>query len=423
MWPVLTKKTFRAFFGVQFLGAFNDNLFKNALVILITFKLSESLEQTGLLVTLAAGLFILPFLLFSPLAGQIADAYDKRQLIRKIKLAEVGIMLFGGIALIQQSIELLLFSLFLMGVQSAFFGPIKYAFLPEILPENQLVQGNALFSGSTFVAILLGTILGGIGVMLENGIYWMAATVLLVALLGYGLSFSLGAIGVKPTAAEPLRVFGKAWPMVKQARQHKAAFFAVLGISWFWFFGAVILSQIPTWVKYDLAADDQVVVWFLTLFSIGIAIGSAAIAQHLQGKVHLRWHPLLLLMMSLSLFTAVWMSVLHLSSVTAQDASIMSLSALLMSSSGVLLSLSFFLMAVFGGAYIVPLYTLMQSQTPAAQRGQMIAVNNLFNSGLMVLSSILIMLGFAIGLSLATILSTLAVINILVILGFRNKNL
>lgn len=416
MWSVLAEKTFRPFFGVQFLGAFNDNLFKNALVILITFKLSESAEQTGLLVTLAAGLFILPFLLFSPLAGQLADAYDKRWLIRKIKLAEIGIMLLGAMALIQQSIELLLFTLFLMGAQSAFFGPIKYSFLPEILPEKELVQGNALFSGSTFVAILLGTILGGIGVMLENGVYWMGGTVIFVAVVGYLLSFYLGELKAKPDYAEPIRFLGKALPMLRQASTHKAAFFAVLGISWFWFFGAVILSQIPTLVKYDLLADDQVVVWFLTLFSIGIAVGSALIAQRLKGQVHLRWHPFLLLMMSASLLLAVVMTGLQTS---AAESSMSTLGEFLSSVNGLILSASFFAMAAFGGAYIVPLYTQMQVATPAAERGQMIAVNNLINSGLMVLSSILIMLGFAIGLSLAAMLTILAILNIFVILMFR----
>lgn len=423
MWPVLSEKTFAPFFGVQFLGAFNDNLFKNALVILITFKLSQSADQTGLLVTLAAGLFILPFLLFSPLAGQVADAYDKRWLIRKIKLAEVGIMFLGGIALIQQSIELLLLTLFLMGTQSAFFGPIKYSFLPEILPEKQLVQGNALFSGSTFVAILLGTIFGGIGVMLDNGTYWMGFIVIAVAIVGYALSFALGPVGTKPNYAEPIRFLGNALSMVRQARAQKTAFFAVLGISWFWFFGAVILSQIPTLVKYDLLADDQVVVWFLTLFSVGIAVGSALVAQRLKGKVHLRWHPVFLALMSLSLLLAIWMSSLHLSNLSMQaDASVIGVGSFLSLSIGILLSLSFFLMAAFGGAYIVPLYTQMQSATPAAQRGQMIAVNNLFNSGLMVLSSILIMLGFAVGLSLLAMLVILAILNILVILMFKNNH-
>ncbi|CAN8141130.1 Major facilitator superfamily (MFS) profile domain-containing protein [uncultured Thiomicrorhabdus sp.] len=343
MWPVLSEKTFAPFFGVQFLGAFNDNLFKNALVILITFKLSQSADQTGLLVTLAAGLFILPFLLFSPLAGQVADAYDKRWLIRKIKLAEVGIMFLGGIALIQQSIELLLLTLFLMGTQSAFFGPIKYSFLPEILPEKQLVQGNALFSGSTFVAILLGTIFGGIGVMLDNGTYWMGLIVIAVAIVGYALSFALGPVGTKPNYAEPIRFLGNALSMVRQARAQKTAFFAVLGISWFWFFGAVILSQIPTLVKYDLLADDQVVVWFLTLFSVGIAVGSALVAQRLKGKVHLRWHPVFLALMSLSLLLAIWMSSLHLSNLSMQaDASVIGVGSFLSSSIGILLSLSFF---------------------------------------------------------------------------------
>ncbi|QKI88126.1 MFS transporter [Thiomicrorhabdus xiamenensis] len=417
MWPVFRFPAFRAFFGIQFLGAFNDNLYKNALVILITFKLSQSEEQTGLLVTLAAGLFILPFLLFSPLAGQLADAYDKRWLIRKINLAEVGVMLLGAISLIQQSIELLLFTLFLMGTQSAFFGPIKYAFLPEILPEKQLIKGNALFSGSTFVAILLGTILGGLGVMPDDGVYLMGAAVIVVASLGYLASFAVGEVRPHPGYPEKIRFWGNTRSIFQQALRHREAFFAVLGISWFWFFGAVILSQIPTLVKYGLQADDQVVVWFLTLFSIGIALGSAGIAQLFKGQVHLRWHPLLLILMSTSLLMAVWL--IHLHTPVGGNFALTTLSEFLSSTYGLALSVSFALMAFFGGAYIVPLYTLMQCKTPAEQRGQMIAVNNLINSALMVLSSLLLMFGFGVGLSLLAMLVILAVANILVIVLFK----
>ncbi|MBN2647510.1 MAG: MFS transporter [Thiotrichales bacterium] len=409
---------FKPFFAVQFLGAFNDNLFKNALVILITFKLSQDAEQAGLLVTLAAGLFILPFMLFSPLAGQLADAYDKRWLIRKLKLAEIGIMLLGAVALIQQALELLLFTLFLMGAQSALFGPIKYAFLPEILPSPKLVQGNALFSGSTFIAILLGTILGGIGVMLMQGSYWVGLAVLLVAIIGYWASLSLGPMGAHPGSARPVRFLGNTWLLVQQAQGHRLAFFALLGISWFWFFGAVILSQIPTLVKYQLGADDQVAVWFLTLFSIGIALGSALSARVFRAQVHLRAHPWLLLLMGLSLAAAV--ALISLISPT-DTAGLQTLSAFLSQFSGWALSFCFLLMAGFGGAYIVPLYTLMQTATPSGERGQMLAVNNLLNATLMVLSSILIMLGLALGLSLLSLLLLLAALNLLVMALFWRR--
>ncbi|WP_172959647.1 MFS transporter [Thiomicrorhabdus aquaedulcis] len=290
------KTSFFALFWVQFLGAFNDNLFKNALVMLIAFKLTT--DNSGLLITLAAGLFILPFFLFSSLAGQLADRYPKAWLLQKIKLAEVLIMSLGAWALWMQHLEGLLIVLFLMGAQSAFFGPLKYAILPEILPNQQLLQGNGLISGSTFIAILLGTILGGLGVLLEHGLALMAGTVMLVALLGYGASVRLLVLsrrGAKlpvqnPSVAVELNIIKSTWTMVALSRSHRQAFWAVLAISWFWFMGAVLLSQFPTLVKTHLISDDGVVVAFLTLFSVGVAVGSGLMVWLLKGQVTLKWH-------------------------------------------------------------------------------------------------------------------------------------
>lgn len=400
---MLLSPSFMPLFLVQFLGALNDNIFKNALVVWFTFKLVQSQAQSGLLVTLAAGLFILPFVLFSPYAGRLADSHDKLALIRKIKLAEVGIMGLGAMALLSQSVELMLAALFFMGVQSAFFGPIKYSILPQLFTGRWLIKANGWFSGSTFIAILLGTILGGLGIMLPAGEKIMAVVVVMTAILGWLASLSLKADLPEPQAIAPQTFKG----LIQQARSVPLAFHSVLAISWFWFFGAVILSQIPTLVKFQIGGDDTVVVLLLTLFSVGIAVGSLGVAKVLQTRVHLNHHAMFLLGMGVSLAVSVGL----IAGWAQPTLAVLSAVDLLSHWPLNLLLLSFFVMAVFGGAYSVPLYTLVQTQTPEPQRARMIAVNNLMNALLMVLSALLIMLGYAVGMGLLAMLSLLAMLN------------
>lgn len=418
---LLFFKPFYPLFWVQFLGAFNDNLFKNALVMLITFRLSNSPADTGLLITLAAGLFILPFFLFSSLAGQIADRYPKYILIKKIKLTEVLIMGFGAIALLSENLWLLFLTLFLMGSQSAFFGPIKYSILPEILTDNDLIKGNGLFSGSTFIAILLGTILGGFGVLLEDGLNVMSVAIVVVAIMGY-----LFSLKVQPgqAANETLQIefnlFKSTGSMIAESIKFKTAFFSVLAISWFWFIGAVLLSQIPNLVKYDLQANDNVVIAYLTLFSIGIGVGAGLVSKFMPTQVHIRWHWLILLGMSLSLFVTV-LSIENthfVESFTVQNVPHETLLNFLQLIVIWPANISFFVLgvlAVLGGAYIVPLYTLLQTHTPNSVRARMVAVNNIMNALLMVLSAVLLMIGFAFELSLLNMLMILAAVNLLLV--------
>ena len=405
---------FRYLFASQFLGAFNDNFYKNAMIMLITFKLSDTAEQTGLLITLAAGLFILPFFIFSSLAGQLADRYPKTELIKKVKLAEVLVMLLGAMALLSQHLELLYIVLFLMGTQSAFFGPLKYSILPEVLESNDLMKGNAFFSGSTFIAILLGTIFGGVGILMDDGTEIMAVSIIVVALLGYVVSLFISpTISHNPKLPIELNIFKSTWQTMGLCRHYSTPFFAVLAISWFWFLGAVFLSQIPTLVKYDLMADDSVVVLFLSAFSIGIALGSWLINAFLKGRISFNFHGHFLAAISILLVLIV---------------ALISFSAELDSGRTELITLAnvvtlwplnivvvlLCLIAALGGAYIVPLYTLLQSRTPIELRARMIATNNVVNALLMVLSSILVMIGFALSMSLLQILMALALLNLLV---------
>jgi len=419
--------SFFTLFICQFLGAFNDNLYKNAMIMFITFKLSQNIEQTGLLITLAAGLFILPFFLFSSLAGQLADRYLKSMLIQKIKLVEILVMLMGAMALISQQIELLFMTLFLMGTQSAFFGPLKYSIVPELLKDESLMKGNALLSSSTFIAILLGSIIGGIGILVEGGTEIMALAVVVVSILGY-----LASLGVKPTEVyQPNLVIEKnilksTWQMIEVCRHYKKSFFALLAISWFWFLGATLLSQIPAWVKYGLKADDSVVVTFLSLFSIGIGLGAFWVTRWFKGQVNLKWHGLFLLGISLCFILMDWVVTNYVSSLSAPTETLMNIGSFLEVGSLNSLLVLLLILAILGGAYIVPLYTVLQTQTPEPLRARMMAVNNILNALFMVLSSVLIMIGYAYSLSLMTMFLWVAIANGLVAGVFylyqKNKN-
>ena len=425
MLKLLIDRKFYPLFCVQFLGAFNDNLFKNALVILITFRLSHSAEQTGLLITLAAGLFILPFFLFSALAGQIADRYSKSFLVKKIKLSEVLIMLLGALALQSQNLVLLFTTLFLMGAQSAFFGPIKYALLPEIFQRKALIRANSLFSGSTFIAILLGTIVGGLGILAENGITLVSTLIIATAVVGYLFSLRIHkSKEADSTLNINWNVATSTWVLIKQSQTHSIAWISIICISWFWFIGATLLSQMPNLVKYELQANDEVVVWFLTLFSVGIAFGAVLVSHLMKSRVHLYWHWLFMLGITVSLLLTIWAVSTETGLYQVPRETLMGISELIGFWPKSLGLLFMALLAFLGGVYIVPLYTLLQTYTPFSVRARMVAVNNVFNAFLMVLSALLIMLGFAFSLSLLQMLALLAVANLWVVaLLFKTRNL
>ncbi|MBD3611980.1 MAG: MFS transporter [Hydrogenovibrio crunogenus] len=415
------SKRFFPLFWVQFLGAFNDNLFKNALVMLITFRLADTAEEAGLLITLAAGLFILPFFLFSAFAGQLADKYEKTTLIRKIKLSEILIMLLGATALVAQDMMFLFAVLFLMGVQSAFFGPIKYAILPEHLEDHELLDGNGWFSASTFVAILLGTIVGGWVVLTDDGETGMAIGVLIIALLGYVASRFV------PTSASGDATLPLQWNILTNTYQElelrkdfPQAFFAVLSISWFWFLGATYLSQMPVLVSDYLSGNDKVVLLFLAVFSIGIALG-AWIASQLKTPVrtikNVQW--LVLLLVGISLMILLGNGLLSQVNKTNQ---LMGVMAFLQHWDYVIILLSMLAISTLGGWFIVPLYTLLQVQTQQHFRSRMVAVNNITNAIFMVLSAVFIMVLYAFELSLITILYGVSLLNLAVAYWYLRRS-
>lgn len=411
------ERRFFPLFWVQFLGAFNDNVFKNALVMMVTFKIVETASQVGLLVTLAAGLFIFPFFLFSAFAGIVADSFDKTKLIKIIKFTEVLIMLLAAWALMAENLVLLFVVLFLMGLQSTFFGPIKYSILPEHLSSDELLHGNGWFSASTFLAILLGTLVGGILVLADNGIATLSIVLIALSLLGLLASFWVPAsqeVQNKPKFS--WNIFRLTQTEVSHCRQYPQAFFAILAISWFWFLGATYLSQMPVMVKELIGAEDKVLILFLAVFSIGIGVG-AVIVSLLNVKVRSVKEVLKNGIYLLLISVIMWLSNLLMYDMLARETPLL-LAEFLTEWKPLLVLVLLGIIATLGGIFIVPLYTLLQVKTPAGSRSRTVAVNNITNAVLMVLSAVLIMGMYALDWSLLRILFAVSLMNVLAVVWY-----
>lgn len=407
---LLNTRRFLPLFLTQFLGAFNDNAFKNAIVILITYHLAT---QTGmnsaLLVTLAAALFVLPFLLFSALAGQLSDKYEKSRLIRIIKLAEVLLMVIATIAFMMNSVFLLMSVLFLLGVQSTFFGPLKYAILPTHLHEKELIAGNAFIEAGTFLAILLGTILGGILILNQAGTVIVSILILVVALAGWLSSFYIPpAASAAPNLTVSFNIIRETWKIVRFSAQSRDVFLCILGISWFWLIGATFLSQFPTFTKDTLQAEGYLVTVFLTVFSIGIAIGSLLCNRLLKGYVYATYVPLAALGMTIFMVD-LFFTTRHIP--LPASGTLISTGQFLTSSYGWHILLDLGLISVFGGLYIVPLYTILQVRSELSHRARIIASNNVMNALFMVASTLLTMLMLAMHFSVTEVFLTAAIGN------------
>ena len=399
---LMKSRRFLPLFLTQFLGAMNDNLFKTALVILITYKLAAESGQDGaLLVTVAAGLFILPFFLFSALAGQIADRFEKSRLIRWVKLAEIAIMGTGVAALYSGAILPLMIVLFLMGAQSSLFGPLKYSILPDHLAERDLIAANALVEGGTFMAILAGTIAGGLMITLDRGIGIVAAAILGLAVLGW---FSALAIPKSRVASPKLKInpniLGETVSIIKASAANRPVHLSILGISWFWLIGATFLAQFPNLTNDILEADAKVVTLFLTLFSAGIALGSILCNRLLKGALSARHVPLGALGMTVFIldFYFALTGYVPSSDFLSQGADWRIMADLL----GI---------AICGGLFIVPLYALMQARAAAEMRSRMVAANNIMNALFIVAGTLAAALMLALEVPLPVLFLGLALLN------------
>ena len=381
---LLGKRRFLPFFITQSLGAFNDNLFKQSLILAILYKLSLEGDRS-IWVNLCALLFILPFFLFSALAGQFGEKFAKDALIRAIKLAEIVIMAIGAVGFVSNHLVLMLLALFAMGTHSALFGPVKYSILPQALREDELVGGNGLVEMGTFLAILAGTI--GAGVMMSSSSYAtvVAGGIVGTAVLGYLASRWIPrAAAVAPQMKLDWNIFKQSWATLRLGLgQTPAVSRSIVGNSWFWFVGAIYLTQIPAYAKDWLHGDETVVTLVLTLFSVGIAVGSL-LCERLSGrKVEIGLVPFG--SFGLTLFGLLWWW--HSGDVPSTDVAHDWLALLGMHQAWWIM-LSIVGLGVFGGFYIVPLYALIQARTAEGERARVIAANNILNALFMVVSAL-----------------------------------
>ena len=379
---LFATRRFLPLFVTQFLGALNDNLFKNALAILIVFDIAVKAGIDGqVLATVAGGVFMLPFFLFSATAGQLADKLDKGVLIRWVKGVEILVMGLAAWGFWLGDAYVLIGILFLMGVQSAFFGPVKYAILPQHLDETELIGGNALIEGGTFLAILVGTIAGGLLIRTGAGTMVVSVGLVGVACLGW-----LGSLGIPraPAADTGLRLnpnmMAETVAVVRQAAGRREVFLAILGISWFWLVGATFLIEMPAFARNVAGGDEQVVTLFLAIFSVGIGIGSLLCNRLLRSEISARTVP----------FAAIAMTIFMVDLFLATAGRAVPVGGQM--GAGAFLSIpgnwrmvgDLLGMAVCGGLYIVPLYAIMQARSEESCRSRIIAANNILNALFMV---------------------------------------
>lgn len=410
---IIASKRFLPFFLTQALGAFNDNVFKNALMLLLTFSAASAMPwSVDVSMNLAAGLFILPFLLFSATAGTLADSVCKTRLIQWLKLIEIGLMLLAAAAFMLEQYLLLLGLLFLMGSQSAFFGPVKYAILPQLLTDRQLLAGNAWVEMGTFIAILLGTIVGGLLVGVVNAMLWIGSMIIIFAVLGYLSSLQIPVVGAVQSGPRfRFAPWQQTLETVNISYQNRTLYLAIMAISWFWFLGASYLTQFPNFAKTHLSGDNTVVTALLVAFSVGVGIGSM-LCERLSGeKVELGLVPIG------SIGLTVFGSSLYLSTPTVLPSELLPLGQFLASPFGWWVLLDLTLIGIFGGLFIVPLYAMLQQRAEPAQRARIIAANNIFNALFMVVAALFGIVFLAVlGLSIPEYFLILAIMNAVVAL-------
>ncbi|MFM5883887.1 MAG: MFS transporter [Novosphingobium sp.] len=394
---LIHSRRFLPLFVTQLLGAFNDNLFKNAMVLFVVYSVYQSEQAEGLFSAVASAVFILPFFLLSAISGQLADMRDKARIIRIVKAAEIGIMAVGALGLVLAwkgllvtgvAIPLMLLALLGMGIHSTFFGPIKYAILPQHLHENEVLAGTGLVEAGTYIAILAGTIVAG-----WIPVEWAAAGVIVTALVGYAVSRQ-----VPPAPpfheAEPLDLhfIRASITLVRNTSHDRRVFLAIMAISFFWTIGAVLFIQFPPLAKNVLTASKEVASLFLVIFSIGVAVGSMSVNALLKGTVSARFSPPSVILMGA--FVVGFYFVCR-QWVPHPENGLINVSHFIAQPLAIPLMLCLLGIAVSGGMFVVPLYAFLTTFVHRSQTSRTIAANNIVNSGAMVVGSLI-----ATGLSL-----------------------
>lgn len=400
---LLGRRRFLPLFVTQFLGAFNDNLFKTAMVILVTYHVYNDETKEATFNAIAGGVFILPFFLFSALAGQLADSLDKARIIRLVKTAEILIMIAGAAGLLLPNVPLMLAALFAMGVHSSFFGPIKYAILPQHLRSDEVLGGTGLVEAGTYGAILLGTIVGGI-IPPETA----AAGVLLTALVG---RITGAKVPPAPPEAEapPLKldwhIIRASITLVNATLHIPRLFLAIVSISFFWAMGAILAAQFPPLVKNVLHANEEVATLFLAIFSVGVAIGSVLINRLLAGRVLARYAPASAIAMGLFVCHLYW-NVIHW---PAWTGGLMDLHSFVRIPQAEWVMVDLLGVAIAGGMFVVPLYAFLTTTVAKSETARTVAANNIVNAGAMVLSALILTGLVQAGVSVAETLLMVAV--------------
>ncbi|MDP9138249.1 MAG: MFS transporter, partial [Pseudomonadota bacterium] len=408
---LLATERFLPLFIAQALGAFNDNGLRYAISILIIYDLSDRLDIDGAsFIALGTALFIAPYFLFSAISGQLADKYDKALLARRIKFAEIGIMALGWMSLYMDQVWLHLAVLFLAGTQAAFFSPVKYGLLPQHLGREELVGGNGLIEMTTFVSILLGVLFGGYFVLQPGGKALVGGTITALSVAGYLMARRI------PDAPPPAPGLVISWRLVAETRriigfaaQRSDILQAVLGISWFWFIGALMLTLFPVFTKEILAGDENVANLFVATFTIGIGLGSLLANRLLSAEVSPRYVPAAAILMTVFLLDLYFAA--GPAAGTAVQGSLRPIASILSGWPGVRIVLDLLFISLFGGLFVVPLNALMQSRAAPPRRARVIAANNVLNAVFMTASSVLATVGFKIGLSAPTMFLVLGLAN------------
>ena len=416
---LLKQNRFSPFFVTQFLGAFNDNIFRNGLIILLTFK---GIEVFGLnasqIANVAGALFILPYFLFSAIAGQLADKLEKSFLIRCIKILEIALMIFATLALYTKNYPSLLFILFLMGFQSSLFGPVKYAYIPQKLNSNELIGGNALVESGTYIAIILGLIVGGIAVSMgKNNDYPLAICLLLISILGYASSRKIP----KTEATDPSlkinwNILSEIFKIMRFSREKKEVFLCIIGISWFWFYGSAITLQIPAYTLNILNGNETVTTLLLATFAIGIGIGSLVCEKLSNNRVEIGIVPIGAI--GLSLFTVD----LYFSGNTNNLTQLVNVEAFISQRDNWRIIFDLIMIGACGGIFSVPFYAAIQEQANIKYLSRIIAANNILNALFMVSASLLAIISLTYGMSILEFFALISGLNVILMIFMHNQS-
>lgn len=407
---LLQRRKFLPFFLTQFFGAFNDNAFKLTMLTMISYRLTHAQAQSEYYQALASILFILPFFLLSAIAGQLADKYDKTVLIRIIKVAEVFLMIIGSCALYYGSIFWMMSTLTGMGIHSSFFGPIKYAILPDHLEKKNLLGATGLVDASTFIAILLGVTLGTLATNVNEPTPYLAIfMVILVALLGLLTSLFIPSA---PSSLPHLKIDWQFWRatvvLLKYATEHSGILLSILIISWFWLTGVVFTTKLPDYTHYVLGADTSVFALFLALFSIGIALGSVMVNVFLNGQINLSIVPFAMLGFTCFSFDLYWAS-----PTSAPHDSLLTIHTFFTHFFHWRIAFDLLMLAFCSGLFVVPLYTYLEVTSPAAIRARIIATNNIYNSLFMVLGTVFVIVSLHYHATIPQVFLMVSLLNII----------